>query len=127
MTINTGGARNASDKVFQHDGPGTMIIKNFEVESFGKLYRSCGNCGTQYARSVVLQNITAKAPGKVLAGINPNYGDKAQFSQITIVGDTSRKIVVCEKYQGVTSGEPSPVGSGPDANCVYSSSDITYK
>ncbi len=57
MTIDGGGARAASDKVFQHNGPGTMIIKNFCAQDFGKLYRSCGNCTTQYARNVQLQNV----------------------------------------------------------------------
>jgi len=105
MTINGGGARKAADKVFQHNGPGTMIIKNFEVEDFGKLYRSCGNCKTQYARHVVLEGITAHPPGKTLVGINPNLGDTAKFSHITIVGDQSHKIDICEQFQGVTSGQ----------------------
>jgi len=128
MTINGGGARKASDKVFQHNGPGTMIIKNFEVDDFGKLYRSCGNCKTQYARHVVLEGITAHAPGKTLAGINTNLGDTAKFSHITIIGDKSHKIDICEQFHGVTSGEPKLVGKGPDpSHCVYSTSDITYK
>jgi len=73
MTVNGGGARKASDKVFQHNGPGTMIIRNFQVDDFGKLYRSCGNCKTQHKRHVVLENITAFSPGKSLVGINANY------------------------------------------------------
>ena len=54
MTIDTGGAKGATDKVFQHNGPGTMIIRNFCAQDFGKLYRSCGNCSSQYARHVEL-------------------------------------------------------------------------
>ncbi len=128
MTIDGGGARKASDKVFQHNGPGTMVIKNFQVNDFGKLYRSCGNCSTQYKRHVVIQNVTVTAPGKSLAGINSNYGDTARLSAVTIVGDSSRSIVPCERYKGVTSGEPTKLGSGPDStHCLYSASDITYK
>ncbi|WP_238412434.1 pectate lyase [Saccharothrix deserti] len=128
MTVNGGGARKASDKVFQHNGPGTIHIRNFQVDDFGKLYRSCGNCGTQYKRHVILENVTAYSPGKVLAGINTNYGDTARYSGITIVGDSSRNIVICEKYKGVTSGEPTKIGSGADStNCLYSSSNITYR
>ncbi|MGW6929129.1 pectate lyase [Lentzea sp. NPDC054927] len=128
MTVNGGGARKASDKVFQHNGPGTMIIRNFQVDDFGKLYRSCGNCKTQHKRNVVLENITAFSPGKTLVGINTNYGDTARLSKITIVGDSSKKIVACEKYKGVTSGEPTKIGSGPDStNCLYKTSDITYR
>jgi len=128
MTINGGGAKKASDKVFQHNGPGTMYIKNFEVDDFGKLYRSCGNCKTQYARHVVLEGITAHAPGKTLVGINPNLGDTAKISKVTIIGDSSKKIDICEKFHGVTSGEPKLESTGPDAkNCIYSASDITYQ
>ncbi|MGV9598030.1 pectate lyase [Streptosporangium sandarakinum] len=127
MTIDGGGARSASDKVFQHNGPGTMYIKNFRVEDFGKLYRSCGNCSKQYQRNVVISNVVATTPGKVIAGINTNYGDTARFSSIRIVDDPSRKVVICDKYKGVTSGEPSHIGSGADGvNCLYSSSDISY-
>jgi hypothetical protein len=128
MTIDGGGARFAADKVFQHNGPGTMYIRNFQVSDFGKLYRSCGNCSTQYRRNVVISNVTATYPGKTLAGINTNYGDTARLSTVTIFGDSGRKIVVCEKYKGVTSGEPTKIGSGADGvNCLYSASDITYR
>ncbi|WP_372665565.1 pectate lyase [Amycolatopsis kentuckyensis] len=128
MTIDGGGARKASDKVFQHNGPGTMYIRNFQVDDFGKLYRSCGNCKTQYKRNVVVDNVTATVPGKTLVGINTNYGDTAKLTRITIVGDSSRKIVPCEKYKGVTSGEPTKIGSGPDStNCLYTTANITYQ
>ncbi|MFS0701053.1 pectate lyase [Cellulomonas sp. 179-A 4D5 NHS] len=127
MTVSGGGARSASDKVFQHNGPGTFVIKNFQVSDFGKLYRSCGNCSKQYARTVRVENVTVTAPGKSLVGINSNLGDKATLSGITIVGDSSRKIAICEEYKGVTSGEPSKIGSGPSAACGYSSSSITYR
>jgi hypothetical protein len=128
MTIDGGGARKASDKVFQHNGPGTMYIRNFQVNDFGKLYRSCGNCKTQYKRNVVVDNVTATVPGKALVGINTNYGDTAKLTRITIVGDSSRKLVPCTKYKGVTSGEPTQIGSGPDStNCLYTAANITYK
>jgi hypothetical protein len=129
MTIDGGGARSATDKVFQHNGPGTMYIRNFQVSDFGKLYRACGNCTNSYKRDVVLSNVTATSPGKALAGINTNWGDTARFSNITIVNDSSRKIVICEKYKGVPKGgEPTKIGSGADGtNCLYSDSDITYR
>ena len=86
MTIDGGGARAASDKVFQHNGPGTMIIKNFCAQDFGKLYRSCGNCEMQYARNVQLQNIMVvpRSSTSALVGVNSNYNDTATFSAITI-------------------------------------------
>ncbi|MEU4232360.1 pectate lyase [Nonomuraea sp. NPDC026600] len=30
MTINVGGARSASDKGFQHNGPDAMYVRNFQ-------------------------------------------------------------------------------------------------
>ncbi|MFI2103572.1 pectate lyase [Isoptericola sp. NPDC019693] len=127
MTVDGGGARSASDKVFQHNGPGRFVIKNFQVSDFGKLYRSCGNCSTQHARTVVVENVQITAPGKSLVGINSNLGDRATLSGVTIIGDSSRKIVVCEEYRGVTSGEPDKVDDGPSAACGYSTSDVTYR
>ena len=127
MTVNGGGAKGASDKVFQHNGPGKFVIKNFQVSDFGKLYRSCGNCSKQYARTVVVDNVQVTAPGKSLVGINSNLGDKATITNVTIINDSSKKIAICEEYKGVTSGEPSKIGSGPSAACGYSTSSITYK
>ncbi|WP_425584834.1 pectate lyase [Streptomyces vastus] len=125
-TIDGGGARNADDKVFQHNGAGTVTIKNFQVENFGKLYRSCGNCDTQYERHVVVSNVKATGPGQSLVGVNANYGDTADLSAITIVGG---EMNVCERFQGNDSGdEPTKLGSGADGtHCRYSSSSITYR
>ncbi|MEV6208959.1 pectate lyase [Kitasatospora sp. NPDC051914] len=128
MTVDGGGARGAADKVFQHNGPGTFVIKNFRVEDFGKLYRSCGNCKTQYPRHVVIDNVIATAPGKKIVGINSNLGDTAKITRLTVVGDSSKKITVCQRFTGVTSGEPKEAGSGPDGtNCLYAAADVTYK
>ncbi|WP_037973517.1 pectate lyase [Streptomyces yerevanensis] len=125
-TIDGGGARNADDKVFQHNGAGTVTIKNFQVENFGKLYRSCGNCDTQYERHVVVSNVKATGPGKSLVGVNANYGDTADLSGITIVGG---EMNVCERFQGNDSGdEPTKLGSGADGtHCRYSSAGIRYR
>jgi hypothetical protein len=126
--ITGGGAQKADDKVFQHNGAGTLTIKDFQVADFGKLYRSCGNCSTQYQRHVVISNVKVTAPGKAVAGINANYGDTATLSGITIVGDGDQDIAVCERFKGNTSGdEPTSLGSGPDGtHCRYTASDVTY-
>ncbi|MDP4503322.1 pectate lyase [Nonomuraea turcica] len=122
--VDGGGAKSGSDKVFQHNGAGTVTIKNFQVHSSGKLYRACGNCSTSYQRHVVMDGVTARTT-KVLAGINTNWGDTARFSRITVYGSA----VICEKYRGVPKGsEPTKIGEGADGvNCLYSSSDITYR
>jgi pectate lyase len=127
--VDGGGARAASDKVFQHNGPGTLTIQNFQATNFGTFYRSCGNCSTQSQRNVVIRNVTLTRPGNTVAGINTNYGDTARFSGITIVNDSSRAMVICRKYIGNNSGdEPTQVGTGADStNCFYSTSDLTYR
>jgi len=126
-TVTGGGAKKAADKVFQHNGAGTVKISNFELTDFGKLYRSCGNCKTQYKRTVAVENVVVIAPGKTVVGINSNYGDKATIKKLTVKGDSSKKIKICERFKGVTSGEPSSIGSGPDSTyCVYTTADVTY-
>jgi len=43
-TVSGGGAKEASDKVFQFNGAGTLNVSNFAVKNFGTFVRSCGNC-----------------------------------------------------------------------------------
>lgn len=130
VTIDGGGARNANDKVFQHNGPGSMVIQNFYVNGFGKLYRACGTCsqGYQGKRSVTVRNVIAQGGKTTLVGINSNYGDTANISQITIIGDPQHKFDICQRYTANNKGqEPTRTGSGPGSGCNYSASSITYK
>ena len=127
MTIENGGAKGAADKIFQHNGPGTMIIRNFCVQDFGKMYRSCGNCSSQFQRNVQMDNIMViPRSGSSLAGMNANYNDTARFTRITI---RASSLTICERYTGNNTGaEPSKIGSGADGTvCIYSASDITYQ
>ena len=146
-TISGGGAFGADDKVLQHNGAGTLKVSDFTVDTFGKLYRSCGNCKTMYERHVIMDSITATS-GKELAGklfrrkmifllplawfslltisigINYNFGDTATFTNIVAnaVDD------ICVTYTGTddNSQEPSEYGSGPDGTyCIYTESDVT--
>jgi hypothetical protein len=118
VVVDGGSAANASDKVFQDNrgAGGSVTIRNFEASGFGKLYRSCGNCSTQAARSVVLQNITA-SDGDVLVGINTNLGDTARLSGLN-VGD----IGICDLFEGNNTGdEPEKIGEGPNSTtCIVS-------
>lgn len=124
MTVRCSGAKAATDKVFQHNGGGTLTLQNFFAENFNKLYRSCGNCSSQYARHVVLQDVTARQ-GQTLVGINTNYGDSADFERITVYG----MMTICERYTGNSTGaEPVRTGTGADSQyCRYESSDITQR
>jgi hypothetical protein len=99
-----GGAFHASDKVIQHNGCGTVNIKNFYAEDYGKVYRSCGNCSGNCARSVTMEGVTAVNGGELI-GINPNLGDKASYSNNCF--DTSTQ---CQGYVGCdkASGECEP-------------------
>ncbi|EME89711.1 polysaccharide lyase family 3 protein, partial [Pseudocercospora fijiensis CIRAD86] len=115
-TITGGGAFGAEDKVLQHNGGGTLSVSGFTVETFGKLYRSCGNCDEMFERHVILDDITA-TDGKSLAGINSNYGDTATFTNIVVSGISD----ICVEYEGNDTGEePEKTSSGPSDYCIYS-------
>ncbi|CUA69622.1 hypothetical protein RSOLAG22IIIB_03994 [Rhizoctonia solani] len=104
-----GGAKSASDKVVQHNGGGTVKIDSYCVQTFGKLYRSCGNCKTQYKRKVLISQIIGSS-GSLLAGINSNYGDVAQFDSSSLKLTSVKSI--CDTYQGNNSGaEPTKLTS----------------
>jgi hypothetical protein len=128
-TVSGGGAKEASDKVFQFNGAGTLNVSDFAVKNFGKLVRSCGNCKKQYKRTINLNGIEATYKGLAIVGINTNYGDSATLRNITIVGDSGKKIVPCQKYIGNDTGkEPPKNGSNPDGtHCKYAASDISYR
>ncbi|PVG01746.1 pectate lyase [Serendipita vermifera] len=120
--VNGGGAWSASDKIFQHNGAGTVKISNFFANSFGKLYRACGNCSKSYQRHVVVDNVCLKG-GKEGVGINSNWGDTATLSNIKTNGSPSSSNICCT-YTGVASGsEPSKIGCGTSYSaCKYSGS-----
>ncbi|WP_420032977.1 pectate lyase [Streptomyces sp. cg28] len=128
-TVYGGGAKSASDKVFQFNGAGKLVVTKFQVSDFGKLVRSCGNCSTQYKnRNIIINDVDVTAPGKSIVGINSNYGDTAALRNVRVHGDSSKKIKPCVRYQGNSTGaEPTEIGSGPDGTyCRYTASDLTY-
>ncbi|MFF3343288.1 pectate lyase [Streptomyces flavidovirens] len=124
-----GGAKKASDKVFQFNGAGKLVVSKFQVSDFGKLVRTCGNCSKQYKRTIIVHDVDVTAPGKSIVGINTNYGDTAALRDIRIHGDSSRKISTCDRFTGNNTGaEPTKTGSGPDGTyCRFTSADISYK
>ncbi|GIF01067.1 pectate lyase [Paractinoplanes rishiriensis] len=118
VVVDGGSAAKASDKVFQDNrgAGGSVTIRNFRVNDFGKFYRSCGNCSTQAARTVNIQNLTATG-GDVIAGVNVNYGDVARLSGLNI-----GSIDTCHLFNGNNSGdEPTKIGEGANGrNCIVS-------
>ncbi|MFF8604838.1 pectate lyase [Streptomyces sp. NPDC015346] len=123
-----GGARKASDKVFQFNGAGKLVVTKFQVSEFGKLVRSCGNCKKQYKRTIIVNDVDVTAPGGSLVGVNTNYGDTAALRGIRIHGDANKKIKPCVRFTGNNTGkEPTQTGSGPDGvTCRYTASDVSY-
>ncbi|EAQ91474.1 hypothetical protein CHGG_03409 [Chaetomium globosum CBS 148.51] len=114
-----GGARGASDKVFQFNGRGTVSIKDFYAEDYGKVMRSCGDCTANGGpRHVVIDGVIAKDGGP-LCGINSNFGDTCKISNSCQTDGKS-----CDRYKGVVKGDGSSekLGSGPDdVSCFVTS------
>ncbi|KAB5590328.1 hypothetical protein CTheo_6218 [Ceratobasidium theobromae] len=110
-----GGSKNAVDKVFQHNGGGKVFIDSFCAIGFGTFYRSCGNCPTQVKREVEIQNVIARN-GRLLAGMNSNYGDlaiiRSNTNQLTNVN------WVCNSYIGNNRGAASQPSSTNQRNGV---------
>ncbi|ETS78158.1 hypothetical protein PFICI_10220 [Pestalotiopsis fici W106-1] len=116
--INGGGAFAAADKIVQFNGFGTVNIKNFYAEDYGKVSRSCGNCDNNGgARHIVIDNVVA-VDGGVLCGINGNYGDSCTISNSCQDDGKS-----CDNYKGNNNGdEPTKVSSGNDGTyCIVKS------
>lgn len=73
MTITGGAAYKAADKIFQNNGNKTRIVINdFYAEQAGKLYRSCGNCSSQYVRYVTINGVTLSSVSTGV-GINSSF------------------------------------------------------
>jgi hypothetical protein len=98
VLIQGGGAANAGDKVVQHNGRGTVTIKDFTAVSVGKVYRSCGNCSNNGGpRKVVISGLRANTVTADVLGINSNYGDTATVSGSCGTGIKN----VCQQWTGV--------------------------
>ncbi|KAF1841016.1 polysaccharide lyase family 3 protein [Cucurbitaria berberidis CBS 394.84] len=115
-TVTGGGATGADDKVVQHNGAGTVTIDGFTVDTFGKLYRACGNCKKSAERHVIIKNVKA-SNGKLLAGINTNFGDSAKIDSTTCATSVKQ---ICEEFEGTTPGkEPKSTHTGPSTACAF--------
>ncbi|KAG2791330.1 hypothetical protein PC119_g26550, partial [Phytophthora cactorum] len=122
-TVTNCGARYAEDKVVQHNGYGTVKIKGFFAQEFGKLYRSCGTCGN-IPRKVTVENVYAIDPLVSVVTVNKNNNDQATLKNIYVkTTDGKKNVKVCQWSQA--SKTPSNLGDGPSGKlCQYSSSDV---
>ena len=117
LIISGGAAFKAADKLFQHNGSGTLTITNFYASNIGKLARSCGNCSTQYARKIVVDSVSLGTVNASVVGVNSSYDsrsgiagqyDVATFSNLDYSGSKTK----CATYVGTGKGyEP-----GEDTN-----------
>jgi hypothetical protein len=65
----------------------------------------------------VIKNVKASS-GKLLAGINANFGDTATIDAATCANDVKE---ICEEFEGTTPGnEPESTSTGPSNACKYS-------
>ncbi|KAG7383678.1 hypothetical protein PHYPSEUDO_003482 [Phytophthora pseudosyringae] len=97
------GARNADDKVIQHNGYGHVNINGFYGENFGKLYRSCGTCGS-IKHTVSLNHVWGYNPKVSLVTVNAN--------------------AVCQTTTSTNGKEPKVTSKGPSKNCVFNKAKI---
>jgi hypothetical protein len=103
MTVTGGAAYKAADKIFQNNGNKTRIsISNFYAEEAGKLYRSCGNCSSQYVRYVTVSGVT-------LYNISTGVGVNSSF-------DSSKLPALAGQYDVATMTDF--VSSSSSGRCV---------
>jgi hypothetical protein len=99
------------------------IVPHLQVSNYGKLIRSCGECGTQCKRTIVVDTIKSSGQTSTLVGVNENYGDKATIKNVQGLSSGAN---VCTEFKGVTSGSTTKlrdykVGTAGDGtNCIIS-------
>uniref|UniRef100_A0A915MXC4 Probable pectate lyase F n=1 Tax=Meloidogyne javanica TaxID=6303 RepID=A0A915MXC4_MELJA len=100
--VNGGGARKAEDKVMQFDGKGTLYVNNYYVDNYVRFCRSCGNCGDQHQRHIVITNLTAVhgQAGQFVCGVNSNYQDTCTLHDIKM----EKGIHPCKVFDGNSDG-----------------------
>lgn len=136
MRLNHVIALKATDKVFQHNAKGgsKTIITNSYISTFGKLWRSCGDCTANGGpRHLEIDNVRVEGISTAVAGANQNYGDTVTIRNLFVKGgyDSSKdKPKICTEYIGVTdhNGESTKVNDGKSqwntTTCKVSQSDV---
>ena len=103
-------AKNASDKVFQHNakaGSKTIITDSY-LSTFGKVWRSCGDCTNNGGpRYLELDNVRVEGVGSTVAGANENFGDSVKIRNLFVKGGynaSDDKPKICQVFRGVQKG-----------------------
>jgi hypothetical protein len=136
MKLNHVIALKASDKVFQHNAKAgsKTILQNSYIDTFGKLWRSCGDCTANGGpRHLEIDNVRVNGISTAVAGANQNFGDTVTIKNLFVKGgwDSSKdKPKICTEYIGVTDhdGESTKVGDGKSqwntATCKVGQGDV---
>jgi len=137
MKVIGGSARDASDKVFQHNGKGSTVqLEGFTTYgNIGRLWASCGNCSSNggprklIANNVNITGTVLKTDGKAsyVLRLNTNYGDKATVRKMKIKNYSTGNPQVCVHAIGVQPGEAQK-SQGEFFNSAYcdiSKTDVT--
>lgn len=135
MTVKGGAAFNAEDKVFQHNGAGKLVIRDFYAKNVGKLARSCGTCPSKpiQGKTFDLQNIKVDTLTSTIVGIQSNMGDKVlALKNIQVINakkstSEKNKAAICKIYLFQNDGKSDPLfeRNGPAANLCTWGSDVT--
>ncbi|MET0357114.1 MAG: pectate lyase [Cellvibrio sp.] len=142
MRVIGGSAKNADDKVFQHNGIGsTIYVEDFNTYgTIGRLWASCGNCSNNagprkfIANGVNIHGPVAKPDGSAsyVLRLNSNYGDKATVRNMKIKGYKLGAPKVCVQATGITKAEENAGAKQTNqgefwntAYCDISKSDVT--
>lgn len=95
VTVEGGGAFNATDKVFQINAAGSLSIDGFYAENFGKLVRQNG--GTHFALDVSLDNVVTRGGHESLvrtdsssSTVSLNNVDPGSVKHVVIAPDGER-------------------------------------
>ncbi len=114
MKVIGGSARDASDKVFQHNGKGSTVqLEGFTTYgNIGRLWASCGNCENNgglrklIANNVNITGTVLKPDGteSYVLRLNYNYGDKATVRNMKIKNYSPGHPKVCVQAVGVQPG-----------------------
>lgn len=96
MTVEDAIVQDPDDKAFQHNGGGTMVIKDVKVIRAGHVYASCGSCSGSPSRHVKLINVDAGWVRYHLVAIQ--QGDTAELNNVNIIGGDD--VPKCQVYDG---------------------------
>lgn len=139
-------------KKLQFNGRGTVSIKDFYAQDYGKVIRSCGGCKNNGGpRNIIVDGVVAKNGG-ALCAINSNFGgmfpsflpstskhtspnlesyyicncSNNSIDTCKITESCQNNGKSCDRYKGVAlGGEAVKVGSGPDGTSCTTSGFVS--